>query len=181
MLLLGAELITPTPVRRIGRRVRAAGAVLKMPVARYFGFVGGVLLALLLVLNALLPVPPDAGVDSSVDKSTIRIRSDHKWPEPIVLDTTQRVVAPAQTANRPETEPGQPTLADVTGKVRARDSLAELQSPEKNNLRSSQVKKPEKKPVHKRRIARRHPPPGMMIAQQPQFGFFGNTAWSNTW
>jgi hypothetical protein len=151
-----------------------------MPVARYFGFVGGVLLALLLVLNAFLPAPPDAGADRSVDKSTIRIRSDHKWPEPIVLDTTQRAVVPAQAANSSEIEPAQPTL-EATGKARARNSLAELQSPEKNDLRSSQVKKPEKKLVHKRRIAKRHPPPGMMIAQQPQFGFFGNTAWSNTW
>src|SRR5436305_11504019 len=103
-----------------------------MPVARYFGFVGGVLLALLLVLNAFLPAPPDAGVDRSVDKSTIRIRSDHKWPEPIVLDTTQRVLVPAQTANSSETgEPLQPTLAQVASKAPGLDSLAQLESPDR--------------------------------------------------
>ena len=36
-------------------RARGAGGATKMPVARYFLFVGGVLLALLFVVNAIVP------------------------------------------------------------------------------------------------------------------------------
>jgi hypothetical protein len=40
------------------------------------------------------------------------------------------------------------------------------------------IKKPEPKPQHKRRIAKSRPnPPTMLAAQQPRFGFFGNSGW----
>ena len=58
-----------------------------MPLARYFLYVGGVLLTLVFILDACLtklPVMESAHVNSLV----IRIRSDRKWPERIVFDTT---------------------------------------------------------------------------------------------
>ena len=67
-----------------------------MPVARYFLFVGGVLLALLLALDAL--VPQQAVVASqaapSVDKTVVRIRSDQKPPERVVYDTSLPTIVP---------------------------------------------------------------------------------------
>ena len=58
-----------------------------MPLARYFLYVGGVLLTLVFILDACLtklPVMESADVNSPI----IRIRSDRKWPERIVFDTT---------------------------------------------------------------------------------------------
>ena len=55
-----------------------------MPVARYFLFVGGVLLALLLAIDAFVPqqavVASQAASQAapSVDKTVVRIRSDQK-------------------------------------------------------------------------------------------------------
>jgi hypothetical protein len=61
-----------------------------MPVARYFLFVGGALLALLLAFNAFLP--QEAAVASNdvptIDKTVVRIRSDQKPPERVVYDTS---------------------------------------------------------------------------------------------
>jgi hypothetical protein len=60
-----------------------------MPVLRYFVFVGGALLALLFVCNAVVaPVPLPATLKSGSDLPTIRIRSERKWPERVVIDTT---------------------------------------------------------------------------------------------
>src|ERR1700674_5050455 len=58
-----------------------------MPLARYFLFVGGALLALLFVVDAGLPkfpVPDRADSDSPV----IRIHTDRKWPESVVFNTS---------------------------------------------------------------------------------------------
>ncbi|MFL6813031.1 MAG: hypothetical protein ACJ8EK_03210 [Bradyrhizobium sp.] len=152
-----------------------------MPVARYFGVVGGVLLTLMFFLNAFLPKLPDAAEVRAVDKSVIRIHSDRKWPERIVFDTSQPTLIPPQAAKSLEANvPAQPRVADMTGKARARDSLAELQPSDQAQAQLLQPKKLENKVVRKRKIARRAPP-GILIAQQPQFGFFGNSMWHSTW
>ena len=152
-----------------------------MPVARYFGVVGAVLLTLLFFLNAFLPKLPEATEVRTVDKSVIRIHSDRKWPERIVFDTSQPTLIPPQAAKSLEANvPAQARVADVAGKARGRDSLAELQTTDQAQAQLSQPKKLENKVVRKRRIARRAPP-GILIAQQPQFGFFGNSIWHSTW
>ena len=52
-----------------------------MPLARYFFFVGGVLLALLLISGwSLLKFPMTETADMGADKSFLRISSDRKWP-----------------------------------------------------------------------------------------------------
>jgi hypothetical protein len=59
-----------------------------VPIARYFIFVGGTLAALLLVADWCLPTPPAMFAKQLViDRSIIRIKSAHKWPERIVLWT----------------------------------------------------------------------------------------------
>ncbi|MFL6828386.1 MAG: hypothetical protein ACJ8E2_18185 [Bradyrhizobium sp.] len=152
-----------------------------MPLARYFGVVGGVLLTLIFFLNAFLPKLPDTAEVHAVDKSVIRIHSDRKWPERIVFDTSQPTLIPPQAAKSLEANvPTQARVADMAGKARGRDSLAELQPTDQAQAQLSQPKKLENKVVRKRRIARRAPQ-GILIAQQPQFGFFGNTMWNSTW
>ena len=68
-----------------------------MPLARYFLYVGGVLLTLVFILDACLtelPVMERAHVNSPI----IRIHSERKWPERIVFDSTLPTIGPAQTA-----------------------------------------------------------------------------------
>jgi hypothetical protein len=144
-----------------------------MPLARYFFFVGAVLLALLFVSDAYLPKLPVAdSTVAAVDLPMIRIHSDRKWPERVVFDTGIPTITPRPAANAVASVAAPATVADVSAKVRVREAFAQLP------LQPSDLKKPEPKPQHKRRIAKSRPsPPTMLVAQQPRFGFFGNSTW----
>ena len=72
-----------------------------MPVFRYFLFVGGALLALLLAVDAFSPqqVAEASNTAPAVDKTVVRIRSDQKLPERVVYDTSlPTIVSPSWTA-----------------------------------------------------------------------------------
>jgi hypothetical protein len=71
-----------------------------MPLFQYFGWVGSVLLAALFAASWWLPgnvsdAPRPKALSESIH---IRIRSDHKWPERVVFDTTGSELAPAKSA-----------------------------------------------------------------------------------
>jgi hypothetical protein len=74
-----------------------------VPIARYFMFVGCTLVALLFIAGWCLPATPAMFADQSVaiDRAVIRIKSAHKWPERIVLDTSQPTIAPAAVEEPP--------------------------------------------------------------------------------
>jgi hypothetical protein len=150
----------------------------EMPLARYFVFVGGVLLALLFIFDAYQPKLPVAdATEAAVDKSIIRIHSDRKWPERVVFDTSLPTIVPAQTAKAEAAVAAPATVADVSAKVRVRDAFAQLPFDQKQ-AQLAEPKKPEPKLQRKRRIAKtRAAPPVMLVAQQPRFGFFGNNIW----
>jgi hypothetical protein len=151
-----------------------------MPLARYFFFVGAVLLALLVVSDAYLPKLPVAdSTVAAVDTPLIRIHSDRKWPERVVFDTSIPTITPRPAANTAASVAVPATVADVSAKVRVREAFAQLpRSSDPKQLQPSDLKKPEPKPQHKRRIAKsRAVPPTMLAAQQPRFGFFGNSGW----
>jgi hypothetical protein len=163
-----------------------------MPIARYFLFVGGVLLALLLAVDALFPqqaVVASRGA-SSVDKTVVRIRSDQKLPERVVYDTNLPIIVPppAVTAQvkapvvAPSTPAAAAASADATAQARVRETFAQLVPAE--------AKKPEPQAQRKRKVAKSRPAPPMQIAQQPQMrvaqqshfgGFFGGSNWNSTW
>jgi hypothetical protein len=67
-----------------------------VPIARYFIIVGGTLAALLFIAGWCLPTPPARFADQpqALERAIIRIKSAHKWPEKVVLDTSQPTVAP---------------------------------------------------------------------------------------
>jgi hypothetical protein len=162
-----------------------------MPVARYFLFVGGVLLALLLAIDAL--VPQQAVVASqaapTVDKTVVRIRSDQKLPERVVYDTSLPTIVPpaAVTAQlaapvaKPSVPAAAPALANASAEARVRETFAQVVPAE--------AKKPEPQVQRKRKVAKSRPappmqfgqPPQMRVAQQSHFGFFGGPSWNNTW
>jgi hypothetical protein len=148
-----------------------------MPLARYFVFVGGALLALLFIFDAYQPKLPVAdATEAAVDKSIIRIHSDRKWPERVVFDTSLPTIVPAQTLKAEAAVPVAATVADVSAKVRVREAFAQL--PFDPKAQPSESKKPEPKLQHKRKIVKnRVAPPVMLVAQQPRFGFFGSSIW----
>jgi hypothetical protein len=67
-----------------------------VPIARYFMFVGCALVTLLFIAGWCVPSPPALFADQSVaiDRAVIRIKSAHKWPEKIVLDTSRPTIVP---------------------------------------------------------------------------------------
>src|ERR1700694_2895892 len=68
-----------------------------MPVLQYFKWAGSFLLAALLIANRCVPAPIASASHSDVpldQKVHIRIHTDHKWPERVVLDTTRSTLAP---------------------------------------------------------------------------------------
>lgn len=105
-----------------------------MPILRYFIFVGGALLALLLAANYVLPTSPvtQAVVTASNEQPLIRIRSDRHLPERVVLDTTQPTLAApavkiaAAAAPQPPVEGISPALAEITAKARVRETFAQF-------------------------------------------------------
>lgn len=150
-----------------------------MPLARYFLYVGGVLLALLFISDAYLPQSPVV-VRADPDRPVIRIHSDRKWPERVVFDTSQPTIIPAQTASTATSVPAPATVADISARVR--DAFAEFKPSDQKQAQKqaqlSELKKPEQKPQRKRKIAKRRvAPPIMLVAQQPQFSLFGNNTW----
>jgi hypothetical protein len=149
-----------------------------MPVARYFLFVGGVLLALLFLSDAYAPsLPVVSAAETGVNKSAIRIRSDRKWPERVVFDTSIPTIVPAQTAAvvaapvvTTASVAAAPVVADSPAKAPTLQAFAEL--------KPAEPKKPELKPQHKRKVAKtRIAPPMVLVEQQPRFGFFDSHTW----
>jgi hypothetical protein len=145
-----------------------------MLLARYFLYVGGALLALLLIVTAELPQAPVAqGVNTAADLPAIRINSDRKWPAKVVFDTSAPIIVPPQTASiAAEVMP-----AAIAQAAPPREAFAQLAP---SDLKNSSARKPEPKLRQKRKIARRRmSPPPMMVAQQPPFGFgfFGSRIW----
>jgi hypothetical protein len=85
-----------------------------VPIARYFIFVGGTLAALLFIPGWLLPEPPAMFPDQSValDRAVIRIKSAHKWPEKIILDTSQLTITPPVILDPPAIQSSIPLPSD---------------------------------------------------------------------
>jgi hypothetical protein len=158
-----------------------------MPVARYFLFVGGILLALIFAIDGFSSPQPVVASQaaSSVDKTVVRIRSDQKLPERVVYDTSLPTIVPAPVMTARAVAPPAPASAnasvtDSSAQARARDTFAQFVPAEA---------KPEPQVQRKRKIAKSRPvrpmqaaqQPQLRVAQQSQFGFFGGSNWNSTW
>ena len=145
-----------------------------MPVARYFLFVGGVLLALLFAIDAFAPqqVAVASNATSGIDKTVVRIRSDQKLPERVVYDTSLPTIVPPATTVQVAAAPTVPAVPETTAHARVRNTFAQFVPAE--------AKKLEPQVQRKRKVAKARANPQVRIAQQSQFGFFGGPSW-NTW
>jgi hypothetical protein len=145
-----------------------------MSLARYFFYVGGVLLALLFVADAFLPKLPIAhggGTHSAV----IRIHSDRKWPERIVFDTNLPTIIPAQIANTEANSAAPATVGPA--KARELEAFAQLQPSDAKQLQRSDPEKREPKLQRQRKIAKHAASRTRLVARQPQLGWFGYGIW----
>lgn len=169
-----------------------------MPIFRYFIFVGGALLALLLAVNSVLP--QDVGVEPAIlaasgDLPLIRIHSERKLPERIVLDTSQPTIVPATvraaaiTPKSQQQAEASPVLAEMSAKTRVRETFAQF-VPTEHRTVAPVVKRTEaatearaeakRQSPPKRKVAKARPAPSpgrplMLVAQQPHFGPFNMT------
>jgi len=147
-----------------------------MPVARYFLFVGGVLLALLFALDAFAPQQVAVASSApSIDKTVVRIRSDQKPPERVVYDMSLPTIVPPVAKIQIAAAPVAP-LVDANAQARVRDTFAQFVPAEAKKLE----KQIEPQAPRKRRVARVAKPRSaqpMQFAQQQHFGFFGNNTW----
>jgi hypothetical protein len=86
-----------------------------MPLGRYLVFTTCLLLALVFLTNLYVPEIPAESLRTDVDRSIIRIHSEHKWPDAIVIDT-----------NLPTITPPQAVLSETQIGPRARGSFAQI-------------------------------------------------------
>jgi hypothetical protein len=154
-----------------------------MPLLRYFLYVGGILVGLLLISNFVLPQAPlPSTLTSATELPPVRIHSDRKLPERVVLDTSSTVstrpvpmLAPVTVAQSaaPAAEPASAAVAEIPPKARVREAFAQLPDEQASKSTAAPVTATEpkvaSKPVPKRKVAKHRPGP-VMVAQQPFFG-----------
>jgi hypothetical protein len=98
-------------------------------------FVGCTLVAVLLVAGWCLPTPPAMFADQSVaiDRAVIRIKSAHKWPEKIILDTSQPTITAPVVMDPLAARPSVPLPFD--------------KAPDQSNLEAVALLKPDTQPA----------------------------------
>jgi hypothetical protein len=130
-----------------------------LPVARYFIFVGGTLAALLFIPGWSLPRPPAMFADQSValDRAVIRIRSAHKWPEKVILDTGQLTITPPVVIDPPTIQSSIPLPSDKAPDQPNLEAMALLKPDTQQaaiNHSTQQIKRGVARTVRSRRAAR---------------------------
>ena len=157
----------------LARRRSAAAMAPTMPISRYLFYVGGTLLAMLFVVDALVPDRP-AIHGGAARSGAIRIHSDWKLPERVVLDTSRPTIVAADVA---EVEHGAPPGADFP-QTRVREALARLGAPDAERPPARSSAKVDAKPQRPNKIVRRHIEKNIrLVARPPQYGWFGNQVW----
>ena len=97
-----------------------------MPLLQYLAWVGSFLVAALLAATWYLPALPAPRTDVPLDqKIHIRIHTDHKWPERVVLDTASSPTASGETRDETgDAIAGNSTPTKVTRRLS--DTFAEM-------------------------------------------------------
>jgi len=130
-----------------------------MPVFRYYLFVGGALLALLFGINVVVAERDRKSDLARTDRTPpIRILSEHRLPDRVVIDTSQPTIQPVEAKVAaaplpPVIEVEQPQLVfDLSAQANIRETFAQFVSTEPEA--KPRVKKVKVKV--KRRIVRVH-------------------------
>jgi len=144
-----------------------------MPLAAYFRNVGAALFALLLLVDFCLPGPP-APQRTAAPQPVIRILSDWKWPEPVIMDTTKvaaAAVAPSPWDQNPPAPPAVP--GGPVSRASASTALAQMSSQDSRHARPVEQKRRQMTAKHAARGMRKYPQPQMAFtARQGDFAWF---------
>jgi hypothetical protein len=162
-----------------------------MPLLRYFLYVGGALLSLMLIANVVLPQEQlPATLTSATELPQIRIQSDRKLPDRIVFNTSSTVatapvpvLAPPKVAAAVTPAPVPAITAEMSAKARVREAFAQLPedeavaAPKMDEMAQVVVPAPQMYKTRQapKRVAAPRPygsRPLAMAAQQPHFGLF---------
>ncbi len=152
-----------------------------MPIARYFIIVGGTLAALLFIADWCLSTPPARFADrpQALERAIIRIKSAHKWPEKVVLDTSQPTIGPlaveeppAPSVRSPPDEPGDESNLEAMAQLNPHRQPAAVDHP------TLQIKRGVARTARSRRVARGSVPRRLARAEASggccQFGWIDN-------
>ncbi len=146
-----------------------------MPLARYFSFVGGALLALLFALDVFLPRVPVAD-KAKANLPLIRIASDRKWPERIVYDTNAPTIVPASIASTEAAVQDPEMSVDVSADTAEQEAFAMLASVDRPQPPGAGMR--ELKLRHPRHTARKRTPTSRIaMARHLEFGWFSRSFW----
>ena len=146
-----------------------------MPLARYFQYVGGIMLALLFIFDACLPKIPVA--DKPAPAYLIRIHSDRKWPERVVYDTSQSTIVPAQIAATEAVVPVPAVGAGASATPGIREAFAQMQTSAANPPKPPAARRRDATRQRERKFAKYQAPRIVLVARQPHFGWFGSRVW----
>jgi hypothetical protein len=152
-----------------------------MPLAAYFWMVGTALLTLLFFADSYLPRAPIAD-PAAADRPAIRIHSDRKLPERVVLDTQLPVsvavaaeIRIAETASSPRSNE-LPPIAQADNPAVA-NAFAQMPRVESRPPETADRKR-ERKQTHVAARPRKHVKPPMFPAERrSQFAWFGPRYW----
>jgi len=149
-----AAYIRATPVTSDFSHSKNCAVINQVPLGRYFFFAGSLLLGMLFIADWYLPKASSQNFfrETRVDKSIIRIKSAHKWPEPIIIDTSLPTIVP----------PPLPVLAKAPAINQPQEALAQLNSPLPT---ASEYRAPVRV---KRKVAKQARPTRMAAYRAPQ-------------
>lgn len=103
----------------VSMRTRGCSVDAQSPVRGYFLWVGGALLVLLFAADSLLPAPlPSKLIESPSTLPPIRITSELKGPEKVVIDTSQPNFLPTPLDKEIAAAPSPPLGSDVADAAR---------------------------------------------------------------
>jgi hypothetical protein len=159
-----------------GRSPRAQGWIdSEIPLRRYFLCVGGALLTLLFVVDALVPRPPaNENIGSGPKLPRILIHSERKGPEAVVIDTNQPAIVPSVTV---EADAAAAPQSFARPDTRIRESFAQLVPPTLKQTGDSEPQKQERKTQRKRKVVRAHLPHHLIVFAKPRYFEFFETGW----
>lgn len=112
-----------------------------MPIARYLVVVGGALAVLLLVAGWSLAVPPTSFPDQPeiIERTVIRIKSERKWPEKVVLDTSKPTMTPSVVMDPPTAQSSVPLPSDEAPDQSKLEAIGQLKPLTAAHHRSSNL------------------------------------------
>jgi hypothetical protein len=100
-----------------------------VPIAGYFTVVGAALALLLLIASWSLPETPARFSDHPevIERAAIRIRSERKWPEKVVFDTSKTAMVPSDVGDSPPAQASVSIPSDEAPRQSNLDAMARLE------------------------------------------------------